>query len=120
VKKFSRRMVRSGNVVGSSKDEKGKPVVLCVRAVFVGVISLVVIIERQHLVLPVSSRKHIGGVAVIALVELLEKTKSSGNATVIARVKIQVEPLRQFKQSFPPFARGNRTENRAYDYNPDK
>ena len=64
---------------------------LRVRAVFVGVISLVVIIKRQHFILPVSSRKNIVCVTIVSLVELFEETKAFRYVVIKSRIEIKIQ-----------------------------
>ena len=50
--------------------------IILVRPVFVGVIRGVMVIEGENFILPVIPRKHIDGIAVVALGELLEKAEA--------------------------------------------
>ena len=75
------------------------------------------IIEGENFILLIISRNHIGGVTVVPLRKLFEKTETVGDCIIMLRVKIQIQPLRQFKQPFAPFARGNHAVNRAEDGN---
>jgi nicotinate-nucleotide pyrophosphorylase (carboxylating) len=87
--------------------------VVLVRPVFVGVIRGVMVIEGKDFILPVISRKHIDGITIVALGQLLEKTEAAGDAVILSAVKIQVQPLGQFEQPLAPFALRDGVEDDA-------
>ena len=76
-------------------------------------IGFVVKIERQHLVLLISSGENIAGITVFALCQLFEKAILISESVIFCRAEIQAQPLRQFKQSLLPFTRLNSTVNGA-------
>ena len=59
------------------------------------------------------SRKHVGGVAVVALGELFEKAVAVRQFAIFRRAEIQAQSLRQLEQSLQPFARLNHAVNGA-------
>ena len=73
------------------------------------------IIERKNFILLIISRNDVGCVTIAAFVELFEKAKAFGNSLVFSCVEIQVQPLRQLKKPFAPFALGDGAVNRPED-----
>ena len=51
--------------------------------------------------------------------ELFQKAVTPGNAEILSRIEIQIQPLCQFEKLLPPLARLNRAINNT-DYDKDK
>src|ERR1700722_13247645 len=80
----------------------------------------VMIIKRENFILLIIPRNHIGRITVLAFVKLFEKSKTFRNSIVFSCVKIQIQPLRQFKKPFTSLAGCNCAVNRADNGNDAK
>src|SRR5689334_3647007 len=74
---------------------------------------LVMIIEREHVVVLVLAGKDVVGVAVVALREFLKKAESFVKTVIVAGIEIEVQSLREHEKTFSSFARGNRAIHHA-------
>ncbi len=91
--------------------------IVLVRPVFVGVIRGVMVIEHEDFILLVISRKHVGGIAVVALGQLLEKTETAGDVVILSTRENPDSAAGQFKKPFAPFALRDGAVNGGNDDN---
>lgn len=93
-------------------------IVMLRRAVAFGIrrVGLVMIIEREDVILLIHPGKHVERVTVVALGQLVEEPETFRQFVILARAEIQSQPGGESEKFLAPLARGNHIVDRRRNH----